>query len=441
MLYTISDLIATLLENTLIVSAIACGAGFRFTGYKQAMAMTSCVILLSLFVAFANNLVYFSFLTIVIAFLTCLLLSPIFSKGSILLRALSCTLIIFFLHMLDYIIGFSLAFLLQKSDSLYESFQALATPGSFRLLYTLVNKSIQTILSLILFRYIKNIRTLSLKMQIILFISFIFAYSLMSICVNIIISSPDNFHSSFVILAWILLATCMIAFIFIVVLYQSYSRNQQALQKQLAHNLLLSKEYKATVANEKELAKKAHDFTKHLEALSQLPVGSEASEYIHELLQNSSSKKTMHDYHTGNEILDAILSLKHQEADTQGICFEADVILTTPLQIASLDLCSILSNLLDNAIEACLRSVEKEKRFVNMYIRQKHNILYCEVNNYCETSPIITGKKLIRKKSSPGHGFGTQIIRDIVKKYDGNIQVSYSENCFHVEFTLMNRPM
>src|SRR5699024_9036161 len=109
---------------------------------------------------------------------------------------------------------------------------------------TLVNKSIQTILSLILFRYIKNIQTLSLKMQIILLISFIFAYSLMSICVNIIISSPDNFHSSFVILAWILLATCMIAFIFIVVLYQSYSRNQQALQKQLAHNLLLSKEYK-----------------------------------------------------------------------------------------------------------------------------------------------------------------------------------------------------
>ena len=79
MLYTISDLIATLLENALIVSAIACGAGFRFTGYKQVIAMTSCVILLSLFVAFANSLVSFSFLTIVIAFLTCLLLSPIFS--------------------------------------------------------------------------------------------------------------------------------------------------------------------------------------------------------------------------------------------------------------------------------------------------------------------------------------------------------------------------
>ena len=87
------------------------------------------------------------------------------------------------------------------------------------------------------------------------------------------------------------------------------------------------------------------------------------------------------------------------------------------LSVSDIDLCVVIGNLIDNAVEAC-RTVKKEEQFLRLYIAPLKQQLYITVTN--ATSEVVRklDEEYISKKRGD-HGHGLKRINNVVKKYDG----------------------
>lgn len=93
-----------------------------------------------------------------------------------------------------------------------------------------------------------------------------------------------------------------------------------------------------------------------------------------------------------------------------GIKFNMSVAVTEQIKIATTDLGTLLSNLLDNAIEA-VREVDEEKRIIDINSHPHHNKLLIDISNTVAYNPINQGKLSRRKKENyKEHGYGMKSI-------------------------------
>lgn len=131
--------------------------------------------------------------------------------------------------------------------------------------------------------------------------------------------------------------------------------------------------------------------------------------------------------HVGNEIADAILSEKNSKAQAQDIRLniEGDMY---GVALAALDICTIFSNMLDNAMEA-VSCLSAEQRVISVSIRKNNHFLLIHENNYTEVKPVIVdGQIKSTKKNKDRHGFGIPNIKEAAAKYDGDVQIAVTEN-------------
>ena len=144
-----------------------------------------------------------------------------------------------------------------------------------------------------------------------------------------------------------------------------------------------------------------------------------AENYTKELrLQYQSIRQ---EYYCNNKIINAVLSSKAKKCSIAGIVLQVELRLPDHLLIRDIDLMSLFSNLLDNAIEGCLRIPIKEK-----YISLKTSIIgeYITVkiiNSKSKENITLKSKdKFISwKKDKKLHGYGLKIIEEIVERYEG----------------------
>lgn len=138
---------------------------------------------------------------------------------------------------------------------------------------------------------------------------------------------------------------------------------------------------------------------------------------------------------TGNIMLDAILNSKISLAQAKGIEVNAKVILPPSLTINEYDLCAILGNLLDNAIEGCFSQEENQKRFLRIYISVVKEQLYLSVTNSHNTKTRTEHGRYFSTKSA-GRGLGILSIDSIVKRYKGYVNRQHDELIFATEIML-----
>jgi sensor histidine kinase YesM len=142
----------------------------------------------------------------------------------------------------------------------------------------------------------------------------------------------------------------------------------------------------------------------------------------------------LEEFHTGNKLIDYLLSQKACEAMDAGISFLADIRLPEHLTMENIDLCSLLQNLLDNAIDA---SKKEEKKDIQIKIAQQKNYLVIAVKNRSSVDVVKTNPKLLSTKPDKAyHGIGTRVIRKIVDKYDGAMDISMDSGYFVVSIML-----
>ena len=101
------------------------------------------------------------------------------------------------------------------------------------------------------------------------------------------------------------------------------------------------------------------------------------------------------------------------------------------MSVSELDLCIIIGNLLDNAIDACME-LPVEKRLIRIYMEMKGNFLYFALTN---TSG---GRKKtnFRSTKGEGHGFGIRRVDAVVEKYGGYITRASEDGAFSTEVML-----
>lgn len=132
-----------------------------------------------------------------------------------------------------------------------------------------------------------------------------------------------------------------------------------------------------------------------------------------------------------NENANAIINQKYWEANQARVEFLTDGAFHKDLVMNKLDLCSLLGNLLDNAIEAAIQVETETLRRVKLSIRRKGNLLIVVVENGYAIEPILeNGVFVTHKKDKDLHAIGMRSINYVVEKYDGVVNNSYKNNWF-----------
>lgn len=170
--------------------------------------------------------------------------------------------------------------------------------------------------------------------------------------------------------------------------------------------------YTEVKAQQEEFAKVRHDFNNHLATMHQLLATSKkshAKKLLHELEESLSDVKQY--LFCQNPIVDAILIVKKQECDAANIVLEAQVVIGENCGIASIHLCSIFANLLDNAIQASKLFAQRQA-IIKLTTCYLGDYLYIKCVN-----PFVAYEKEKRK------GYGKTILRNIANHYDGNFAV------------------
>ena len=98
------------------------------------------------------------------------------------------------------------------------------------------------------------------------------------------------------------------------------------------------------------------------------------------------------------------------------------------------DLCVILGNLLDNAIEAC-QALEKERRFLRLYIAVNKGQFYLSVQNSAREEPDFDARNYISRKRG-NHGLGMKRVKTAVDKYHGYLNLANEPGIFAAEVTM-----
>lgn len=178
-----------------------------------------------------------------------------------------------------------------------------------------------------------------------------------------------------------------------------------------------------------------HDYHNHIQAmlaLSERP--EEMRQYLWKLNDDLTSVDTV--LKTGNVMLDAILNSKLSLIKAKNIAVNAKASVPSDLMISEIDLCAIIGNLLDNAMEACLRLERTQDRFIRIYIGVLKRQLYICVTNSVGGEVKKNGRMYLSTKSSLSHGFGLMRIDALAEKYGGYVNRQNEEGAFATEVML-----
>lgn len=134
-----------------------------------------------------------------------------------------------------------------------------------------------------------------------------------------------------------------------------------------------------------------------------------------------------------NEAINLILSAFSAKAKQSGILLTIDVKLPDSLTFSKTELCSLLSNALENAIHACENIADSNERIIRLRVYSKNNKLCIDIRNRYHTEPIFYQGFPVSKEQ--GHGFGTKSMAHIVEKHGGVFQFSVKDGWFIFQAT------
>lgn len=179
-----------------------------------------------------------------------------------------------------------------------------------------------------------------------------------------------------------------------------------------------------------------HDYRNHIQTMKAYASNGDMDAikaYLDELDTDLSTVDTV--IKTGNSMADAILNSKLSLAKSKNIAVKADAHIPLALKTSELDLCVIIGNLFDNAIEASL-ALPENKRMIRVYMDMKNTQLYISFTNFTalKKQPKLNGK--FQTTKGEGHGFGLVRIDTIVERLDGYISRNNEDGAFTTEILL-----
>ena len=205
---------------------------------------------------------------------------------------------------------------------------------------------------------------------------------------------------------------------------------------------ILERDYQALSRTYESNAKLYHDLHNHIEAIYQcLTQGDiqEAIRYCEDL--RTPVREISQTVWTGDKAIDYLISSKMALAEQEQIKTKVNIEYPHNTNIRSVDLTTILGNLLDNALEAA-EAAPDELRFLNLTIRRINAMLIIKVENGYGNTPAENGGELeTTKEDKAAHGWGLKSVQTAADRYDGTITTDYKGGVFQSVVTLSFQPV
>ena len=179
-----------------------------------------------------------------------------------------------------------------------------------------------------------------------------------------------------------------------------------------------------------------HDYRNHIQTMKAYAAAGDfeaIKKYLDLLDEDLTTVDTV--IKTGNPMTDAILNSKISLARSKDINVVADAHIPLKLKTSEIDLCCIIGNLFDNAIDASMK-LPKEQRMIRVYMDMKNTQLYISFTNFTSGKKMKKVGGLFTSTKGEGHGFGLVRIDAIVERLDGYLSRNSEDGAFTTEILL-----
>jgi sensor histidine kinase YesM len=432
MIWTGIEMVATLFEISLFIFFVSSVLDFNASFNKYIP-----IIGLSLFTLVANSLHILGNINVIAMIVIGIILTFIYSESKWYSKIF--TVIIYFLILI--LIDASVILIFSKLISV--SVNSILEYGYSRAICILVSKTILFVTCIIVTKHtsFKNIKIELTYYIPIIFITlscFVISATIMGNFFETGMSAdPDS-------LVLLLLGYIVISLITIYIYDRSIRNSEDKLKLELLNNQLSYQESNITEIKENhiEIRKIWHDVYNHLNNIALLLKNHNVDECV-EFIENYT--QTINEINikinSGNIFVDALISRKSFECANNSIEFSSDILLLNEIKINNIDLCILIGNALDNAIEASVR-LDLVDRKIKVQIKMLNDYILINITNTVSENALLKNSNLDTIKSDKKrHGFGMINMNSIVKKYDGELKLSCEKNEFVFNAILKNSPI
>ena len=418
MIYLIIELLARFIGSGILFAIILliCQPRYQDHMAKVFSFIIVCLVYSSAFL-WIDRIQMIPYTTIIVRMILIYVLSFLVCKPNPTLQFLAMSTAVFMTFTLDCIIQFSLAILIGHSADIYSSLTLVTLPGMKRSLLMLLSEAAQCIVFLSLSKTYPRFRSLRRESAIILSMILLFSNIISVYLIYLILSWSALISQFAVVLSWLFIAISVSAAIITVLSINGLQKERIEHDMMIKMNESISSTYEAVIAKNEELKKQAHDFAHHLAAIRRMdkPL---ADSYIDELLgTKKSSEKSIS---SGDPYIDAVINGKMAALTDKDIEFSFQVMVPTKLPFPASDICSIVSNQLDNAIEACEKIPETAARWIEYTVDRNSSFITLICKNSILSNSIDSKSSLSTTKPlSSSHGYGLRNIQTCAEKNHG----------------------
>jgi hypothetical protein len=189
--------------------------------------------------------------------------------------------------------------------------------------------------------------------------------------------------------------------------------------------------YQLLEEHQQEIESLYHDIKKHVSAVKELhdkDFKTEAEQYVSKLENKIIDIPKV--LRTSDSVVNALIMNELRKAKNKNIEVRLDINFSKAINIEPIDLCVLIGNTLDNAIEACLALPNESDRIIDLRILQDGCLILIDIKNPYDPA-VIKISQNNRKR-----GYGLKNVRKVVQKYRGDIEIMNTDNVFHISIII-----
>ena len=230
----------------------------------------------------------------------------------------------------------------------------------------------------------------------------------------------------------------LIAIVMMVIAFDQYASSKESesyRNMELFQRKLLSHQYAEIKDIYMNMRGWRHDYHNHLQTMKaylSMNELNELDEYLFKVEKDLDAVDNL--VRSGNVMMDAILNSKISIMRRHNIKVDFKAILPEYLKISDVDLCVMVSNLLENAIEACVQ-IPVDGRFIRIYAEVYGSQFYMSIQNSSKDNSDFNARNYISNKRGE-HGFGMKRVQLLVDKYNGFLNLQNEPGIFASEITI-----
>lgn len=267
------------------------------------------------------------------------------------------------------------------------------------------------------------------KIYIVLLLAVFVSVALMSVVSYIAFSADKDALLYFMQgITFLVIVVVMVVFLLLFYMYSFFSNQEmqkELLSLQKKQYELQNEYYKTLYQKNEELRAFRHDYHHHITYMLQRMSEKDyegVKQYLFSMEKSGKKSLEQTEVYSGNKVIDAIIHGVLKKKENEDIDFDYQGRVSEVLNIEDIDLCILLSNVLENAVEAC-RNCET-KRIIMKIKTYKKNIVVQIENTYKKE---LFNNLYTSKRNKEKHGYGTQNILKVIEKYSGTIEYTEGE--------------